>query len=48
MRDDTKQIADELDAAADLVERGDLPAAQKLIGTILTLITQWVERHLSP
>jgi len=48
MRPDTKEIADELDKAADLVEHMKLDEAQKLLGIIFRLLTQWVERHLKP
>ncbi|MCK5612178.1 hypothetical protein KAR91_60460 [Candidatus Pacearchaeota archaeon] len=48
MRDDTKEIADALDEAADLFENNEIGSAQGLLGEIFILLTKWVERHLSP
>lgn len=48
MRPDTKKISDELDRVADLVEQDKLEEAQFLLARIAKLMTQWVERHLTP
>ncbi len=48
MRTDTKEIADMLDKAADLVEQNQLEEAQNLLAKIVQLLAQWVERYLRP
>lgn len=48
MRDDTKEVCDLLDTAANLVDQGRLEEAQRLLIEITKLINKWVERHLSP
>ncbi len=48
MRKDTEEIAELLDRAAELCEMGLLVEAEHLLPKIIKLLTQWVERHLSP
>ncbi|MBA7606363.1 hypothetical protein ES703_13511 [subsurface metagenome] len=48
MRDDTREIAELMDRAAELVEMGLLKEAEHLLPKIIKLLTQWVERHLAP
>ena len=48
MRKDTEQLLELLDKAADLVEESKFEACQHLLVKIEKLLTQWVERHLSP
>ena len=48
MRKDTKEIADLMDRAAELVKMDLLTEAEHLLPKIVKLLTQWVERHLTP
>ncbi|MBA7607828.1 hypothetical protein ES703_14997 [subsurface metagenome] len=48
MRQDTKEIADLMDEAVDLVQAGNLVEAQLLLAKIAKALTQWVERNLTP
>lgn len=48
MREDTKEIAELLDRAAELVEMNLLVEAEHLLPKIIKLLNQWVERHLNP
>ncbi|MBA7648561.1 hypothetical protein ES703_56349 [subsurface metagenome] len=48
MRQDTREIAELLDKAADLVEDEKLVEAEHSLNTLVKLMARWVERYLSP